>query len=345
MISMNCKKILVTLVALSLVALPRLMLTVSVAQESPERIVGVRVGDWVKYGDFLATYESDDPSAQTPPADLVEHNNTEWVRSTVESISGTKITFQTVTHYKNGTDMNSTLYVDINTGDGEGAHMFISANLTALDNIYNSTEYDDTWINGTDPIVYANALRETNYLMAGVTSQSETDYIVYVVEYFWDKATGVLVERTGTFTKQTEEYSTVTVMSESVIDTNVWEEKPDTIPPTAEAGPDQTTTVNQEVSFNGGGSRDNEGGWGIASYQWDFDDGTQGTGKAVTHAFNATGRYIVTLTVKDGGGNSDDDILTVTVEDAPSSPYTIGVVVLVILLIAALILWMLKTKK
>jgi len=181
--------------------------------------------------------------------------------------------------------------------------------------------------------------------MAGVTSQSETDYIVYVVEYFWDKATGVLVERTGTFTKQTEEYSTVTVMSESVIDTNVWEEKPDTIPPTAEAGPDQTTTVNQEVSFNGGGSRDNEGGWGIASYQWDFDDGTQGTGKAVTHAFNATGRYIVTLTVKDGGGNSDDDILTVTVEDAPSSPYTIGVVVLVILLIAALILWMLKTKK
>jgi len=158
LICMNDKKILMTLIALSLLALPRLMLTVSVAQESPERIVGVRVGDWVKYGDFLATYESDDPSAQTPPADLVEHNNTEWVRSTVESISGTKITFQTVTHYKNGTDMSSTLYVDINTGDGEGAHMFISANLTALDNIYNSTEYDDTWINGTDPIVYANAL-------------------------------------------------------------------------------------------------------------------------------------------------------------------------------------------
>lgn len=342
---MKNKKILITLVALSLVALHGLILTVSVAQESPERIVGVEVGDWVKYGNFLATYESNDPGAQTPPMDLIEHNNTEWITSTVESISGTKITLQTVTHYKNGTDTNSSLYVDINTGDGEGAFMLISANLSQLDNIYSSAEYDNTWINATDPMVYANALRETHYLMAAMASQSETDYIGYMVEYFWDKATGVLVERIGTFSKETGDYSTVTVMSESVTDTNLWKEKPDTTPPTAEAGPDQTTTVNQEVSFNGGGSSDNEGGWGIDSYQWDFGDGTQETGKAVTHAFNATGRYIVTLTVKDGGGNSDDDFLTVTVEEAPSSPYTTGVVVLVILLIAGLILWMLKTKK
>jgi len=346
---MNDKKILMTLVALSLVALHGLMLTVSVAQESPERIVGVKVGDWVKYGNFLATYESNDPGAQTPPMDLIEHNKTEWVTSTVESINGTKITFQTVTHYKNGTDTNSSLYVDINTGDGEGAFMFISANLSQLDNIYGSAEYDNTWINVTNQMVYANALRETHYLVAAIGSQSEIDDIVesigYMVEYFWDKATGVLLERIGTFSKETGDYSTVTVMSESVTDTNLWEEKPDTTPPTAEAGPDQTTTVNQEVSFDGGSSSDNEGGWGMDSCHWDFGDGTQGTGTTVTHAFNASGRYIVTLTVKDGGGNSDDDFLTVTVEEASSPSSITGVVVLVILLIAGLILWMLKTKK
>jgi PKD repeat protein len=349
LIGMNDKKTLLTLISLLLVAMPRLTLILSVAEEPLERVVGVKEGDWVKYGDFIATYESDDPSAQTPPADLIEHNNTEWVKNTVEGINGTKITFQTVTHCKNGTETTDSLYVDISTGEGLGIFMFISANLSQGETIYGSNEYNTTYINATKQQVYANAMRETNYLVLATMSQYQTDDTIetygFMVEYFWDKATGISSERIGTFTKETEEYSTVAVRSETVTDTNVWNEIPDTTPPTAEAGPNQKTTVNQEVTFNGGGSSDNEGGWGIASYDWDFGDGTQGTGVTVTHAFNASGMYTVTLTVKDGAGNSDEDILNVTVEETSSPSYIMGVVVLAILLIAGLVLWILKTKR
>lgn len=349
LISMDEKKTLMTLVLLLLVTLSGLTLATSVAEESPERIAGVKVGDWAKYGNFLATYESDDPSAQEPPLDLIEHNNTEWVTNTVKSISGTKITFQTVTHYKNDTETMSISYIDINTGAGNGTFMFISANLNLGESIYGSTEYDPIWINETTQLVYVNALRETNYL-AATTSQyvpGEIEQnIVYRIEYFWDKMTGVLSERTGTFVITTAEYNTVAMRSEVMIDTNIWGATPDTTPPTARAGPDQTTIVNQSVSLDAGSSSDNEGGWGIASYQWDFGDGTQGSGIATTHAFNAPGNYTVTLTVEDWAGNSDKDTLTVTVQEASSPPSNMGAVVLVIMLfVAGLLLWRLKAKK
>jgi len=53
------------------------------------------------------------------------------------------------------------------------------------------------------------------------------------------------------------------------------------------------------VSFNGSGSSDPDGT--IASYDWDFGDGSNATGSQVTHAF-AAGTYTVTLTVTDNTG-------------------------------------------
>jgi hypothetical protein len=347
---MNDKKTLMVLVSLLLVAMLRLTLTVSVAEESPERIVGVKEGHWVKYGNFLATYESDDPDAQTPPSDLIEYNNTEWVVNTVKTVSGTNITFQTKTRYKNETETTSISYLDIYSGAGNGSATFVSANLSQGECIYGSDEYNTTWINQTMQLVYANAIRTTNYmestttLYVGIEGEQE---LVYRIEYFWDKIAGVLSERTGTFVTTTEEYQTVVMKSEVLLDTNIWEEVPDTTPPTARAGPDQTTTVNQTVSFDGGDSSDDEDGWGIASYQWDFGDGTQDSGVTTTHVFNAPGNYTVTLTVEDWGGNSDQDELTVNVQEASSPPPSnMGLVVLVIMLIiAGLLIWRLKAKK
>lgn len=345
---MSEKKGLTASVSLLLAVTLGLTLLMPIVEGSPERTVGVKEGDWVKYGNFLATWASNDPSAQEPPADLIEHNNTEWVTNTVTNISETKIRFQTVTHYKNNSETTSSSYVDIKTGGGNGIFMFVSANLGSGESVYNSTEYAYTWINETIQLIYMNALRETNHLVT-TTSQYVPDEIiqsiVLKVEYCWDKATGVLAQRIGTFVKKTGEYSTAAVRSEILTATNLWEENPDTTPPTAEAGSDQTASVNQTVNFYAESSSDNEGGWGIASYEWDFDDGTQGTGITVTHSFNTPGNYTVTLTVKDWGGNSDKDTLTVTVQETSSPSSIMGVVILVVLLIAGLVLWRLKTKK
>jgi PKD repeat protein len=56
-------------------------------------------------------------------------------------------------------------------------------------------------------------------------------------------------------------------------------------------------TVGVEVTFDGSESR--PGSSPIASYVWDFGDGTTGLGASVTHIYNAPGTYQVTLTVTD----------------------------------------------
>ncbi len=109
---------------------------------------------------------------------------------------------------------------------------------------------------------------------------------------------------------------------------------------TAEAGQDQTVKVGWSVDFDATGSTGN-----IASYEWDFGDGTKGTGATYSHMYNATGTYDVVLTVRDGAGNSDTDKLTVTVIADTSSFRWVGVFagVTVIVLVTALF-WKRRSK-
>jgi PKD repeat protein len=70
------------------------------------------------------------------------------------------------------------------------------------------------------------------------------------------------------------------------------------------------------VAFDGSGSRDSDGT--IASYRWDFNDGTTATGATASHAYAAAGSYQVKLTVTDDDGTTGSTSKTVTVT-APST--------------------------
>jgi hypothetical protein len=59
--------------------------------------------------------------------------------------------------------------------------------------------------------------------------------------------------------------------------------------------------VGTTVTFNAGCSYDSDGT--IVSYQWDFGDGTTGSGPTPTHVYSASAAYSVTLTVVDNDGN------------------------------------------
>jgi PKD repeat protein len=59
--------------------------------------------------------------------------------------------------------------------------------------------------------------------------------------------------------------------------------------------------VAQLVNFNGSTSRPAPGRT-IRSYDWDFGDGTTGSGPSVQHAYAAAGTYTVVLTVTDDAG-------------------------------------------
>jgi MYXO-CTERM domain-containing protein len=70
--------------------------------------------------------------------------------------------------------------------------------------------------------------------------------------------------------------------------------------PTADAGAARAGEVGQELAFDASGSKDSDGT--IASYAWDFGDGTTATGAQATHAYQDPGFYTVRLTVTDNLG-------------------------------------------
>ncbi|MBI5543685.1 MAG: PKD domain-containing protein [Deltaproteobacteria bacterium] len=72
-------------------------------------------------------------------------------------------------------------------------------------------------------------------------------------------------------------------------------------PPVADPGANKTAHPDEQVAFDGSASLDPDGT--IASYEWDFGDGsTKATTALATHAYVAVGRYTVSLKVTDDQG-------------------------------------------
>ena len=82
--------------------------------------------------------------------------------------------------------------------------------------------------------------------------------------------------------------------------------------------PATTGTVPFTVTFDASDFKDDESG--IASYNWDFGDGSSATGvMPAAHTYTATGTYIVRLTVLDYFGNAGIYTETITVTSIPST--------------------------
>jgi parallel beta-helix repeat protein len=106
---------------------------------------------------------------------------------------------------------------------------------------------------------------------------------------------------------------------------NLRVEAPDTVPPIANAGNNQTVAINTVVEFDASSSYDNVG---IISYEWDFGDGKIGTSVTPNHTYINIGNYTVTLTVGDAKNNSDStsiiiEILVDTDEDGTADKFDI----------------------
>ncbi|MDQ2054593.1 PKD domain-containing protein [Halobellus sp. H-GB7] len=104
-------------------------------------------------------------------------------------------------------------------------------------------------------------------------------------------------------------------IAESTTTTITVQTTPDNQDPSASfsASPSDPT-VGDSVSFDASGSSDADGS--IASYEWDFGDGTSATGASPSHSYDSAGSYTVSLTVTDDDGATATTQQTITVSEA-----------------------------
>jgi PKD repeat protein len=74
-------------------------------------------------------------------------------------------------------------------------------------------------------------------------------------------------------------------------------------PPVADAGGPYYGEAGEDIEFYGFASE----GTPPYTFEWDFGDGNSGSGQTPAHAYSTEGNYLVTLTVTDDLGKSDDD--------------------------------------
>jgi PKD repeat protein len=88
-------------------------------------------------------------------------------------------------------------------------------------------------------------------------------------------------------------------------------------PPVADPNGPYSGSVGSVVSFDGSGSSDVDGT--ILSYDWQFGDGTTGSGATPSHTYAVVGLYTVSLTVTDDGGLTDTASTTADIAGAPNT--------------------------
>ena len=137
-----------------------------------EILVGVKKGDWIEY---QAVFTG------TPPAG----HEVIWARTEVVNVQGEVISLNITTEFSDGTLLNETITLNLETGQ-LGDEFIIPANLnkgdTFLDKYHGSITIDTV-----EERTYAGAART---VVSTATAQST---------YYWDKATGILVEGISEF--------------------------------------------------------------------------------------------------------------------------------------------------
>jgi len=183
-------------------------------------VVGVNVGDWAKYGNISASWNI--PGQAEPPY-MAELRNTAWAKLEVTNVLGNTVTVQTSGQYKNGTTIpGETMSGDIETGTGNLMFFIIPANLGPGDTIPVSgipMVFGTPTINAT--VTYSRTNRPANqfryYMSMPAPASGSID-----VNFYWDKATGILCELLVSMAVSAPGVSMSMSMQMAIIETNMW---------------------------------------------------------------------------------------------------------------------------
>jgi hypothetical protein len=149
-----------------------LIVLLGVGNVLAEISVGVKKGDRIEYQVAVTG---------SPPAD---HDVT-WARTEVTNVKGKAINLNVTTEFKNGTLLYENVTLNLETGQ-LGDDFIIPANLNSGDVFFDKNVGNIT-ISGVEKRTYAGATRT---VVSAATSETT---------YYWDQATGILVEGNSKF--------------------------------------------------------------------------------------------------------------------------------------------------
>ncbi|MCW3986207.1 MAG: PKD domain-containing protein, partial [Candidatus Bathyarchaeota archaeon] len=175
------------------------------------------------------------------------------------------------------------------------------------DDASDSTSATKTILWNEKPVASFTESTETAYTSEAIYLNASNSYDSdgYITSYFWDfgdgtNATGIVVEHgyadNGNYTVMltvTDDNGAINTASASKTILN-------RSPVALFTESTEIVYTGEAITFNASDSYDPDGV--IVSYFWDFGDGTNATGVALSHSYTDNGTYTVTLTVTD-----DDD--------------------------------------
>lgn len=192
-------------------------------------------------------------------------------------------------------------------------------------NVSNSSQMDELVVIINDPPT-ARAGRDCKGAIGEVLNfdgSSSSDNDGAITDYIWDFGDGTRSEgkKTSHAYKKSGKFTAVLlVQDDSGTDSHKSSDSLQVFinePPVAEAGQDQLVTAS-EVFFSAASSIDQDGE--IVKYDWNFGDGSTGTGVTPKHVYGETGRYQIKLTVTDNSGtksNQSSDLVNVIINEKP----------------------------
>jgi len=193
--------------------------------------VGVRSGNWAKYNiSFDYTWLSEEPE----PSFLQEAKERDWQNVTVTDINGYEVTFEIVTHVKNGTTFTNKYIADILTGETLNLTfpVLVTAGLSEGDPIVATTDTDTEVpsVNKTVIMNYARANRKVNFvpIFSGYVTWNETEGRFQIVGngsiryFYYDKDTGFLCQFESYTKEGNKSYGLSTYFNLIMAKTNLW---------------------------------------------------------------------------------------------------------------------------
>jgi hypothetical protein len=163
--------------------------------------VGVSVNDYAKFGNIIATWNTNIPLyAPSAPQEFVDMNNTDYIKIVIKSVVAENVTVESITHYKNGTADKIEIFTgNIRYGYGnlteQEPPFLICKGLTTGDKMFdNSSNPTMPIFNGTTSRSYAGTTRDVVYLELVNGTSSPTEISNTTILAYYDRASGFMCE-------------------------------------------------------------------------------------------------------------------------------------------------------